>query len=401
MKIIKETSPNKVIRRTYQESLEIEKSGIYLVEITARAKSWWQNHLTTFFSDDGLYLKINEIKLDRQGANWNGNSLKNLSQTIVFVVYLEKGQHTLNLFPSYKPYLQSIKIYQTESSKIDFIPTINNPAEDGNRRPWYGFVLINLGLKNILVKASAGKGKKILRGRSDDDDLQFKINSHISKNPTPKSHKNWFWCGKILKGELKEFSQAVNLPVGWHFLELLADRSPKLEKVELEIEYIPQPQPSPIRKPTKDDPKWTGDFSDDSEQILLARLIFGEARGEPDEARIWIAGAVLNRVSAKVWRDTIHQVILQPKQYDPFKKTDKNYPIIIDPLKNADQETTEIWYRCYDIAEDIISRKLPNPTEATHFHGKGITREEFEKEIVPHGRFLRKIGKTYFYWSPN
>ncbi len=32
---------------------------------------------------------------------------------------------------------------------------------------------------------------------------------------------------------------------------------------------------------------------------------------------------------------------------------------------------------------------------------RGITREWFEKNVVPDGKFLKKIGDTYFYWSPN
>lgn len=82
----------------------------------------------------------------------------------------------------------------------------------------------------------------------------------------------------------------------------------------------------------------------------------------------------------------------------------KESKIISEPYSytlNADENTQKIWYRCYEIAEEIITGTLTNPTEATHFHGKGTSREEFERKIVPNGRFLKKIGNTYFYWSPN
>jgi hypothetical protein len=45
--------------------------------------------------------------------------------------------------------------------------------------------------------------------------------------------------------------------------------------------------------------------------------------------------------------------------------------------------------------------KAENPTEATHFYGVGQNRESFEKNVVPDGKFIKKIGDTYFYWSPN
>ena len=155
--------------------------------------------------------------------------------------------------------------------------------------------------------------------------------------------------------------------------------------------------------PTVDYPKWTGDFGDDTETILLARLIFGEARNEPPQAKKWIAWAVINRVEAKAWPNTIKGVILQGGQYDPFKTSDPNYLIILDPLGfvGVDKKSKESWYECYKIAESVVLRKTSNPTTATHFHGAGVTRKWFEKHMVPHGKFLKKIGKTYFYWSLN
>ena len=131
-------------------------------------------------------------------------------------------------------------------------------------------------------------------------------------------------------------------------------------------------------------------------------MVFGEARGEPDKAKMWIAGSVLNRVESKGWiADTIHGIILQDGQYDPFKRTDPNYDKIIDPFKNASPLTIKAWYKSYEIAEDIVSGKIKKPTRATHFHGKDVTRDWFEKRVVPNGEFLEKIGDTYFYWSPN
>jgi len=59
------------------------------------------------------------------------------------------------------------------------------------------------------------------------------------------------------------------------------------------------------------------------------------------------------------------------------------------------------WYECYEIARDVISGKIDNPTMATHFVAGRDYKEWFEKNVVPKGKFLKKIGNTYFYWSPN
>lgn len=399
LELIDSKKESKIISKPYLYALNADKAGIYFVEITARAKNHGQNHSFYKQSDDELSVQIDELKdfTKEKSAKWNGNELKNLKKTAVFITYLEKGIYNWNFIPKNKPYLQEINIYKAEDEKVTFTPTINNPSQDGDRRPWYSFILVNIGLNKLTVQA---KAKKQLFS-FDDDDLKLLIDNEPAKNESKKSHEDWFWCGKILKGKSKEFSRefdSTSLPKS---IEFYSDRTPLIEEIGFEFQKSTKPFPPAKRFPTKDDPIWTGDFNDDSEIILLARLIFGEARGEPDEARIWIAGAVLNRVQAKAWPDTIRQVILQPKQYDPFKATDKNYPIIIDPLKNANEETIKIWYRCYEIAEEIITGTLTNPTEATHFHGKGTSREEFERKIVPNGRFLKKIGNTYFYWSSN
>ena len=145
-------------------------------------------------------------------------------------------------------------------------------------------------------------------------------------------------------------------------------------------------------------------LEDDPEAILLARLIFGEARGEPREGKIWVGGSVLNRRDANSWwPHSIKEVILQPEQYDPVKPKDPNHKFFVDPLQSGVPADLASWRECYQIAVDIISGELSNPTTATHFHGETsqFTTEEYLRKVVPKGKFLKKIGKTYFYWSPN
>lgn len=74
------------------------------------------------------------------------------------------------------------------------------------------------------------------------------------------------------------------------------------------------------RIPTVDDPCWTGDFRDDPDDILLARLIFGEAEDQSKEAKIWVGGSVLNRIRMKAWPNTLYDVILQKGKF--LKKID-------------------------------------------------------------------------------
>ncbi len=49
---------------------------------------------------------------------------------------------------------------------------------------------------------------------------------------------------------------------------------------------------------------------------LLARLIYGEARGEPYEGQVAVAAVVLNRVRSSKFPNTIASVIYQPGAFD-------------------------------------------------------------------------------------
>lgn len=48
---------------------------------------------------------------------------------------------------------------------------------------------------------------------------------------------------------------------------------------------------------------------------LLARLIYGESRGEPYEGQVAVGAVVLNRVESDEFPDTIEEVIFQKRQF--------------------------------------------------------------------------------------
>jgi predicted AAA+ superfamily ATPase len=54
-------------------------------------------------------------------------------------------------------------------------------------------------------------------------------------------------------------------------------------------------------------------------------------------------------------------------------------------------------------AKNIAIIKINNSTKATHFNSfdKKEDIEWFEKRVVPKGKFIKKFGDIYFYWSPN
>ena len=82
----------KTINRPFLYTLNANKTGIYFMEITANAKNHKQNHSLNKQADDELLVQINgSDEFTKTGTTkWNGNELKNLQKTIVFIAYLEK-----------------------------------------------------------------------------------------------------------------------------------------------------------------------------------------------------------------------------------------------------------------------------------------------------------------------
>lgn len=397
MNLIKKDKLNIVVKNNYEYIFEVAEDGIYFIEIIASAKSWWQNFkgLVSFFRDDDLTLKVDSIKFPKLNGKldlfdgevaWNGNNLKGFSKTNVFIINLHKGSHKLEFLVDQKPFLESIVIYAVGEAKLDYIPEENNPAQDGNRRQWMTIILVDFFIKNLNIKASA---KKYL-GNSDDDDIKLIIDCNIQKNETDKSHKNWFWCGKILDGQEKEFNQELNLEKGLHYIELWADRMPEIKNISIMTD-----DGDPVKRtPAENDPEWTGDFADDSEQMILARAIFGEARGMLEKGRIAVGWSIKNRVIDSRWGDTYHEVILQSQQYSAFNDNDKNLKFIKNPF--FDKTQAQAWYECYTIAGEIINGSVDDPTDGSnHYFGDYIKPPYWTKQ--KNAEFKIKIGNTLFY----
>ena len=403
MKFIKNEKINKKITKPFSFDFFLEEDSLCLIEIIASAKSWWQNFKSSraFFKDDDIFLFLDNQELTTSlntkkdaCAAWNGNELKGLEKTILIAANLKTGSHIINLQPDRSPFIKAITVSEVEEiDKIVYIPIDNNPPQKSEGRPWLSYIILDLFITKLTIAAKTNKN------HTDDDDIKLLINGKIQKNENSKSHRDWYWCGKMLKGKEKIFSQDINAQIAQYKLDLYSDETPRLLKIEIGIK-----QPEAKRIPTVDDPLWTGDFRDDTEEMLLARLIFGEVNNEPREAKIWVAWSVINRTKANSWwPNTIKEVILQEGQYDPIKPKSSIYKKIINPLNYdgvgvADKKS---WHECYEIARDVISGKIKNPATATHFVAGKDYKDWFEKNIVPKSKFLKKIGNTYFYWSSN
>jgi hypothetical protein len=132
------------------------------------------------------------------------------------------------------------------------------------------------------------------------------------------------------------------------------------------------------------------DLLEGSETFELARLLYGEARGQINNEKLVesITDSVLTRRSLCEGYK-IPEIVYDRKQYSCFNRDDPNFKEV------SNIKSGEVWEKCYKTAEDAL--KENNPKGITHYWTDSISEPEWAKgkkpvEIVEHGK-----NKTRFY----
>ncbi|MFZ5376790.1 MAG: cell wall hydrolase [Patescibacteria group bacterium] len=369
-----EDFPQTITSKT-QEKFTISESGLYAISITARCKG--KNDLRVEI-DNQLFREIppekNIQKFDIPSA-WNGTKLEGRSQTNIFLLQLDEREHVIAFIPEGQAQVEKFSYWQIEDpTHIAF--NLDQQAQEGDKRPWLTFALIDLPLKSIKAEVTVNWHY------FDGDDVKLITDNQVEKNPDSRLWRNWIWHAtpkQLLSGPKREQKIITkDLPKGVHYIELWADKTPTLHNVTLDLGNLEldQAQLEPATAPTVENPKWTGDFADDTDQIILARALFGEARNTlvPDEARIAIGWVIKNRVISVGWPNSYLDVITKPKHFSAFNLGDNNRPFVEDPLHTGKEVDRKAWRKAYDIAGRIISNKLVDPTQgANHYYDDSIS----------------------------
>lgn len=377
-----EDFPQTITSRT-QEKFTLGESRVYAISITASCKR--KNDLRVEI--DNQYFreippKRNIQKFDIPPA-WNGTKLKGRSQTNIFLLKLKEGEHAIDFIPKRQAKVEKFSYWQIEDpTHIKF--NLDQQAKEGDKRPWFTFVLVNLPLKSV-------EGEVTVNWHYfDGDDIKLIIDNQVEKNPSSKLWRNWIWHatpGQLLSGPKKE-QKVVNkdLPKGIHYIEFWADKTPTLHNVVLNLGNLEPDQSESTNTPTVDRPKWTGDFSDDTNQMILARALFGEARNTlvPDEARIAIGWVIRNRVASSRWPDTYWEVITILSHFSSFNMDDENRPYVEDPLHTGKEIDKKAWQHVYEIASKVVSGEFLDPTNgANHYYDDSIDTPNWAKDQKP------------------
>ena len=127
----------------------------------------------------------------------------------------------------------------------------------------------------------------------------------------------------------------------------------------------------------------------DKETEILAKTIYGEARGEGLSGMEAIANVVMNRVHKKNWwGQTISEVCLKPKQFSCWNENDPNGKLI-----KGDLTTDSVFQVCCRIAKRAIKGLLPDITKgSTHYHALSVN-PAWANRLVPNAQ----IGNHLFY----
>ena len=160
------------------------------------------------------------------------------------------------------------------------------------------------------------------------------------------------------------------------------------------------PAVKPVRKPaatpldSKAEDRESAAFLEDVAADVLARTIYGEARGEAPLGREAVAAVVINRVRIAEdkggywWGEDIVSVCQKPYQFSCWLPQDPNlYQISSVTARDP------LFATCLRIARRAVLGLLHDPTlGATHYHASSI-RPGWARDQKP----VARIGRHVFY----
>ena len=141
----------------------------------------------------------------------------------------------------------------------------------------------------------------------------------------------------------------------------------------------------------------TANHNDDVD--ILARTLYGEARGEGLHGMIAVAWAIRNRVDTDLnhdgkrdwWGEGYTEVCRTPYQFSCWNKNDPNYPYLIGQ-KLIPEKAFSL---AIQAAQSVISGRIPDPTGgATHYYA---TSMKTPPAWTTKGQFTAQIGQHRFY----
>jgi len=235
----------KSIVEQYRHIFEISESRLVGIFVSARCRAKGQDGLD---NDEDLRVEINGLKfreilpekniqLFNVPPAFNGSKLRGLKKKIIFLTVLKKGKNIVDLIPQNSAFVEDLEIRELAGVQ-NLNLSLDEKAEDGDRRPWVTLVLVDLPLKTLLAETT------IQKRLWDSDDVKIIVDGNTKDNVKEKRQRLWYLVGGVLgwvlwkiigKKKKNEVEFDENLDQGIHYIEFWADRMPILHNVKLDL----------------------------------------------------------------------------------------------------------------------------------------------------------------------
>lgn len=245
-----------------------------------------------------------------------------------------------------------------------------------------------LAQKSNTARLVRDKNRNFLR----DDKITYEIGKGINLHTT----KSKGWNGSVSPGSIGRWSAGcVVIYYPEQFLKLMSlvkdsrqyreNRSHSFDFILLWSRWLEDTnQPS--------QPKAQAISATPEDIEIMARTIWGEARGESYEGKVAIGWVIRNRASKSPkynWSSKISQVCLQKFQFSCWNKNDSNL-VKIKSVTTSDPTFKE----CLEIAKKVVAGELADISNgADHYYANYIRRPYWAIGETP----VAKIGVHLFF----
>lgn len=130
---------------------------------------------------------------------------------------------------------------------------------------------------------------------------------------------------------------------------------------------------------------------------MLARTVWGEARGEGETGWAAVAWVIRNRAEwpggPHWWGATVSAVCLHPYQFSCWNHNDPNFA----RLSATKSDTLENYAEIFAVGSSVMAGDIPDPTgRASHYEVRGTTAS-WQADAVRRGIAPVRIGHHDFY----
>jgi hypothetical protein len=127
-------------------------------------------------------------------------------------------------------------------------------------------------------------------------------------------------------------------------------------------------------------------FTKDREEVLLARMLFGEVAGRPKWEKMEIGSTTITRMT---WGLELKKAILFPKAYSCFNSDANRLHELKNPLRYSKAE----FLNCLEVSKELLQMKYKS-LGATHYYNPDIVEKPEWAEWMT---FVGKVGPHLMY----